>query len=152
AIFQWSSRLAGTTTGWFVGWIMIIGQVLTVAAAAIAAQAVLPSIWSGFQIVGGPDAGPTLASVAGPQNAVLLGLIMLGIATAVNVSGVRRMAVSTSVGVIVEIVGVIALVALLFFLPERGPGVVLTHDGWAGTGSYLPAFLASSLMAAYVMV
>src|SRR5689334_1735043 len=34
AIFQWSSRLAGTSFGWFVGWIMIIGQILTVAAAA----------------------------------------------------------------------------------------------------------------------
>src|SRR5258708_38983319 len=34
AIFQWSSRLAGTTAGWFIGWTMIIGQVLTLAAAA----------------------------------------------------------------------------------------------------------------------
>src|ERR1041384_4509433 len=40
AIFQWSSRLAGTTAGWFAGWIMIIGQILTVAAAAIAIQVV----------------------------------------------------------------------------------------------------------------
>ena len=152
AIFQWSSRLAGTTTGWFVGWVMIVGQILTVAAAAIAAQAVLPSIWAGFQIVGGDGADPSLTSVTGAQNAVLLGLIMLGLATLVNISGVRRMAISTSVGVVVEIAGVIALVSLLFFLPERGPAVVFTHEGWAGSGPYLPAFLASSLMAAYVMV
>ncbi len=152
AIFQWSSRLAGTSFGWFVGWIMIIGQILTVAAAAIASQAVLPSIWSGFQIVGGSDADSSLTSVTGAQNAVLLGLVMLAIATAVNVSGVRKMAVSTSVGVTIEIAGVIALVLLLFFLPQRGPGVVMTTEGWTGSGSYLPAFLASSLMAAYVMV
>src|ERR1700747_1716172 len=31
AIFKWSSRLAGTTWGWFTGWIMIIGQILTTA-------------------------------------------------------------------------------------------------------------------------
>jgi urea carboxylase system permease len=152
AIFQWSSRLAGTNTGWFVGWVMIIGQILTVAAAAIATQAVLPSIWSGFQIVGGPNADPALTSVTGAQNAVLLGLIMLAICTAVNISGVRHVAVSTSVGVVIEIIGVIALVLLLFFLPERGPQVVFTHDGWTGGGAYLPAFLASALMAAYVMV
>ena len=152
AIYQWSSRLAGTTRGWFVGWIMIIGQILTVAAAAIATQAVLPSIWSGFQIIGGSRADPSLTSTTGAQNAVLLGLFMLVIATVVNISGVRRMAVSTSVGVIIEIVGVIALVLLLFFLPERGPHVVLSHEGWTGSGPYLPAFLASSLMAAYVMV
>src|SRR5438270_6545628 len=53
AIFQWSSRLAGTDAGWFTGWVMVIGQVLTVATAAIALQAVLPAIWSGFQLVGG---------------------------------------------------------------------------------------------------
>jgi urea carboxylase system permease len=151
-IFQWSSRLAGTTHGWFVGWVMIIGQILTVAAAAIATQAVLPSIWSGFQIVGGATADPALTSPTGAKNAVLLGIIMLVICTLVNISGVRRMAVSTSVGVVIEIVGVIALVLLLFFLPERGPAVVLTHEGWTGDGAYLPAFLASSLMAAYVMV
>src|ERR1041384_412608 len=45
AIFQWSSRLAGRVFGWFTGWTMIVGQILTVAVAAVALQAVLPSIW-----------------------------------------------------------------------------------------------------------
>ncbi|MEG8034310.1 hypothetical protein QP157_02920 [Sphingomonas sp. LR61] len=58
AIFQWSSRLAGARFGWFTGWTMIIGQILTVAVAAIAVQAVLPAIWNGFQVVGGPGADP----------------------------------------------------------------------------------------------
>ncbi|CAM3927317.1 APC family permease [Smaragdicoccus niigatensis] len=151
-IFQWSSRLANTTTGWFVGWIMIIGQILTVAAAAIAVQAVLPSIWSGFQIVGGSGADPSLASPTGAQNAVLLGIILLVFTTAVNILGIRQMAISTSIGVSVEIIGVIVLVAILFFLPERGPSVIFHTEGWSGTGSYFSAFLASSLMAAYVMV
>ncbi|NKE62716.1 amino acid permease [Lentzea sp. PSKA42] len=152
AIFQWSSRLAGTTAGWFAGWIMVIGQVLTVAAAAIAIQVVLPSIWSGFQIVGGPGADSSVASATGAQNAVLLGVILLVITTVVNIAGVRHMAAATSVGVTIEIVAVVALVLVLFALPERGPQVVFTHEGWAGDGSYLPAFLASALMAAYVMV
>ncbi|GAB3890766.1 amino acid permease [Kibdelosporangium lantanae] len=152
AIFQWSSRLAGTVVGWFTGWIMVIGQILTVAAAAIAVQAVLPSIWSGFQIVGGPGADSSLASATGAENAVLLGVILLVITTVVNIAGVRHMAAATSVGVTVEIVAVVALVLVLFFLPERGPDVVFHHEGWTGDGGYLPAFLASSLMAAYVMV
>ncbi|MFB7507053.1 amino acid permease [Streptomyces broussonetiae] len=152
AIYQWSSRLTGTTTGWFVGWIMIIGQVLTVAAAAIAAQAVLPGIWSGFQIVGGPGADPSVASPTGAQNAVLLGCVLLVITTVVNILGIRQMAAATSFGVTVEIIGVLALVLILFFLPERGPQVVAHPTGWAGHGGYFGAFLASSLMAAYVMV
>ncbi|MFD5861574.1 amino acid permease [Streptomyces chartreusis] len=152
AIYQWSSRLAGTTVGWFTGWIMIIGQILTVAAAAIAAQAVLPGIWSGFQFVGGPGADPSVASPTGAQNAVLLGCVLLVITTIVNILGIRQMAAATSIGVTIEIVGVIALVLVLFFLPERGPQVVAHNTGWSGEGSYLGAFLASSLMAAYVMV
>ncbi|MFS8102641.1 amino acid permease [Lentzea alba] len=152
AIFQWSGRLAGTTAGWFAGWVMVIGQILTVAAAAIAIQVVLPSIWSGFQIVGGPGADSAVSSPTGAQNAVLLGVILLVITTIVNIAGIRHMAAATSVGVTIEIVAVVALVFALFVLPERGPGVVFTHEGWAGEGSYLPAFLASALMAAYVMV
>lgn len=152
AIFQWSSRLAGTIVGWFTGWVMVIGQILTVAAAAIAIQAVLPSIWSGFQIVGGPGADPSLTSVTGARNAVLLGLILLVVTTIVSIAGVRHMAAATSIGVTIEIVAVVALVLILFFLPERGPQVVFHHEGWTGGGAYLPAFLASSLMAAYVMV
>nr|WP_238431810.1 amino acid permease [Streptomyces cavernae] len=152
AIYQWSSRLAGTTAGWFVGWTMIIGQILTVAAAAIAAQAVLPGIWSGFQIVGGAGADPSVGSPTGAQNAVLLGCVLLVITTVVNILGIRQMAAATSIGVAIEIVGVIALVLVLFFLPERGPQVVTHHTGWEGNGGYIGAFLASSLMAAYVMV
>ena len=52
AIYQWSSRLSNPTFGWFAGWIMVIGQIVVVAAAALALQMVLPAIWSGFQLVG----------------------------------------------------------------------------------------------------
>ena len=71
AVFQWSSRLAGTDVGWFTGWIMVVGQVLTVATAAIALQAVLPTIWSGFQLVGGSGADSSPVSATGAQNAVV---------------------------------------------------------------------------------
>ncbi|MFF4690024.1 amino acid permease [Streptomyces sp. NPDC001307] len=152
AVYQWSSRLAGTTAGWFVGWIMVIGQILTVAAAAIAAQAVLPGIWAGFQVIGGPGADPSVGSPTGAQNAVLLGCLLLLVTTVVNILGIRQMAAATSFGVTIEIIGVIALVLVLFFLPERGPQVVVHSTGWAGHGGYAGAFLASSLMAAYVMV
>src|SRR5919205_1236024 len=81
AIFQWSSRLAGTDFGWITGWVMVVGQILTVATAAIAMQTVLPAIWSGFQVIGGPDAASDPTSATGAQNAVLLGLIVLALTT-----------------------------------------------------------------------
>jgi urea carboxylase system permease len=156
AIFQWSSRLAGTTWGWFTGWIMIIGQILTTAVAAIAIQAVLPSIWSGFQMVGGSHANPSILSSTGAQNAIVLGVILLAITTLVNVTGIRQMAAATSFGVAIEIGAVIALIVILFSLSERGPAVVVHDAGWSpdvtGIHTYFLAWLASSLMAAYVMV
>jgi urea carboxylase system permease len=151
SIFQWSSRLAGTDFGWFTGWIMIVGQILTVATAAIAMQAVLPAIWTGFQLVGGSGADSSPLSPTGAQNAVVLGLIVLVLTTTINIIGIRLMAVVTSAAVVIEILGVIALVIALFFHSERGLGTVNSTAG-AAPGHYLPLWLASSLMAAYVMV
>jgi len=74
AIYQWSTRLGGRLWGWTAGRLMLVAQVVTVAAAAIALQAVLPSLWSGFQFVGDD---PSLASKSGSANAVILGLILL---------------------------------------------------------------------------
>ena len=148
AIYQWSRRLANDVVGWFAGWVMIIAQTVTVAAAAIALQVVLPSIWSGFQLTG---ADPALTSKSGAANAVLLGTILITLTTVVNAIGVRLMGLINSAGVTMEILGVIALSIALFAHAERGPGVVLHTEGVGGS-FYLPAFLVSALMAAYVMV
>ncbi|WP_328406424.1 amino acid permease [Nocardia sp. NBC_00403] len=147
-IYQWSRRLGGEVVGWFAGWMMVIAQIVTAAAAAIALQVVLPSIWSGFQVVGADSA---LTSSSGAANAVLLGSVLLVITTVVNVIGIDLMAKINSIGVTVEIAGVVAIVALFFTHTERGPGVVLQTDQ-AAPGPYWAAFLVSGLMAAYVMV
>jgi urea carboxylase system permease len=154
AIYQWSSRLAGATFGWFTGWIMIIGQILTVAAAAIALQAVLPSIWTGFQMVGGAGANSSPTSPTGAQNAVILGVILLVVTTTITSIGVRLMSVVNSTGVVLEILGVIAIVIVLFAHTRRSPAVLVHTTGAAPTpGSpYIWAWLASGLMASYVMV
>jgi urea carboxylase system permease len=149
AIYQWSRRLSNFTVGWFAGWMMILAQIVTTAVAAIAMQIVLPTVWSGFQIIGS-DTAPTSAD--GASNAVLLGCLVLILTTVINVIGVRLMAVINSVGVTLELLGVVTVVVLLFAHAERGPSV-LTDTGGNGSGlGYLPAFLVSSLMAAYVMV
>jgi len=154
AIYQWSSRLAGSTFGWFTGWVMIIGQILTVAAAAIALQAVLPAIWTGFQMVGGPGANSSPTSPAGAQNAVILGVILLAVTTTINIIGIRLMSLVNSTGVVLELLGVVAIIIALFTHTTRGISVLTNTSGAAPTpGSpYIWAFLASGLMAAYVMV
>lgn len=149
AIYQWSRRMGGEVIGWFGGWFMMIAQVVTASAAAIALQVVLPSVWSGFQIIGDD---PTLTSTSGASNAVLLGSILLVIVTAINCVGVSWMSRVNNIGVICELVGVTAVILALFTHARRGPDVVF-DTGVPGTQpGYIWAFIVSGLMAAYVMV
>ncbi len=147
AIYQWSRRLGGHIVGWFAGWTMILAQIVTVAAAAIAMQAVLPAIWSGFQLVGG-DPNPTTKT--GAQNAIVLGLIVLAITTFINSVAIRVMALINAIGVTAELIGVVLLCIALFSKAKRGPGIVLNTQGLSG--GLFGSLLVASLMAAYVMV
>ena len=148
AIYQWATRLGGRVWGWTAGWLMLIAQVVTIAAAAIALQAVLPVLWSGFQIVGGD---PSLATRSGSTNAALLGIILIMVTTTINAIGVKVMAVINSFGVTCELIGVTLLIIALFSQAERGPGIVLNTGGLGGPG-YATALVVSGLMAGYVLV
>ena len=147
-IYQWSRRLAGETVGWFAGWAMMIGYVGSVAAIGIALQAVLPAVWSGFQLVG---SDPSITSASGAANGILLGSVLIALATVISAVGVRFMALINGIGVTCELVGVVLLLVLLFGHAQRGPGIVTKTLNVSGNSPYLYAFLASTLMAAYVM-
>lgn len=156
-VYQWAGRVARTATGsgpssgaigWFAGWLMLVGQIVSISAAAIALQVVLPSVWSGFQLVGG---SPDLTTITGSTNAIVLATCLITLTTVVNAIGVRLMALINSVGVTCELIGVALLVALLFTHAERGPGIVLDTQGLGGHSGYLWPFMVSALMAAYVM-
>jgi urea carboxylase system permease len=141
-IYQWATRIGGRVWGWTAGWIMLVGQVVTVAAAAIALEFVLPSVWGGFQV---------FTSVGG--NAVFLGSCLLVLTTAINAVGIKVMSIINSVGVTCELIGVTLLCVALFSHAKRGPGIVLHTGAGVGHGAgYLWSFIISGLMAAYVMV
>ncbi len=148
AIYQWSRRVSTDPIGWFAGWFMLIGYIVSVAAIAIAMQSALPQVWSGFQFIG-TDMSPNSAD--GSANAVILGTITILICGVISSFGVKKMAMITTVGVTIEIIGVVLLIAVLFLHVQRGPSVVFETNGVEGHGSYLWPFLASTIMAAYVM-
>jgi urea carboxylase system permease len=133
-VYQWARRVSGAAIGWFAGWLMLLGQIVSVAGAAIALQVVLPAIWPGFQVIDGPG------------NAILLGAVLIALTTVVNAIGVRLMAMINSIGVTCELIGLVVLVLLLFGHASRGPSVVFRASD-VGIGP----FLLSALMAAYVM-
>ncbi|GAB2828622.1 amino acid permease [Actinocorallia aurea] len=146
AIYQWSTRLSSAVFGWFAGWIMVIGQMVVVAAAALALQVVLPAIWSGFQLVGG-DPAPTTAT--GAANAAILAVVLLVLTTVVNVLDNRVLSAVNRIGVTAEIIGAVLIIVLLLTHSERGGGVTL-HTG--GEGGALGALLVGSFAAAYVLI
>jgi len=74
--------------------------------------------------------------VSGARNAVLLGIILLAVTTTVNIIGIRLMAIISSTGVVLEILGVIAIVITLFAHAKRGPSVLVHATG-------APAFSAA---------
>lgn len=147
AIYQWSSRLSNPTFGWFAGWIMVIGQIVVVAAAALALQMVMPAIWSGFQLVGGD---PTPTSATGAANAAVLGVILLTLTTLVNVLDNRVLSMVNRVGVTAEIIGAVLIIVLLLTHSERSPGITF-HTAEGSTGLF-GALLVGSFTAAYVMI
>ncbi len=148
AVYQWSRRVSSDPIGWMAGWLMQIGYIISVAAIAIALQAVLPEVWNGFQLVG-TDTSPT--SPDGALNAIILGSICIAVCVAISSFGVTKMAALTRIGVTVEIIGVVLVIVLLLMHAQRGPGVVFETNGVQGNGAYVWPFLASMLMAAYVM-
>jgi urea carboxylase system permease len=149
SIYQWSRRISTEFLGWFAGWFMMIGYIVSVSAIAIALQVVLPSVWTGFQVIHG---SPALTSSSGAANAIVFGSIVIIISTVIGNIGVGIMSRITRVGVACEIVGVVLLIALFFAHAKRGASAALLHtNGVAGHGSYLWPFLISALMACYVM-
>ncbi|MFE3515232.1 amino acid permease [Streptomyces sp. NPDC059166] len=148
AVYQWSSRLSTPSFGWFAGWIMVLGQIVVVGAAALALQMVMPPLWSGFQLVGGD---PAPLSPTGAANAAVLGVILLALTTAVNVVDNRVMSVVNRVGVTAEIIGAVLIVVLLLNHSERTPGITFHTAEGSGDG-VLGALLVGSFTAAYVMI
>ncbi|TWP52276.1 amino acid permease [Lentzea tibetensis] len=144
SVYQWAKNLSSGFAGWLAGWTMLLGCVVALAAAAIALQIVLPSVWPGFQLVGGD---PSVMSASGATNAVVLGTLLIIGTTIVNSAGVRLVARVNDIGVAAELIGVVVLIGGLVTFAVRGPQVVTQNPtGTTGAGVF-----AAALMAAYVL-
>jgi urea carboxylase system permease len=153
SVYQWSKQLASGFTSWMTGWIYIVGAIVTIAAVAVDWQVVLPQITTKFQILGSSaDAGLTITK-GGAQNALLLGAILVGITTTINMLGVKLMARINNIGVAAELIGSTVLIILLLFHLHHPPSVIAHSYGY-GAGhpwGYFGALLVGGLLSAYVM-
>ncbi len=153
SVYQWSKRIGSDFVSWMTGWILIIGSIVTVAAVAVAWQVVLPQVSTKFEFIGTPADAGSFLTPNGAKNAIILGAILVGFATIINMLGVKVMARINNIGVIAELIGSVILVVLLVFHFHRGPGIVTNTLG-TGAGhswGYFGAFLIGGIMSAYVM-
>jgi urea carboxylase system permease len=148
SVYNWSKRLAGPTTSWMAGWMMLTASIVTITAVVLAYQLVLPQIWSGFQIIGdSADPGDAAANVA------ILGGLLIVFTTVVNAIGVKLMARINSTGVFIELVAAVLIVILLAINIVNPPSVLFDTQG-LGEGTnlgYFGVFLVAALASSYVM-
>jgi urea carboxylase system permease len=147
-VYQWAKRVGPGVVGWMTGWVYLACAAITMASVALALQGALPQVAPWFQWVGHRG-----EPVDAARNAVLLGCVLIGASTLVNVVGVRLLARINNAGVFAEMVGAAVLIAILAAMARRGPGVVLEARGH-GHGEpmgYLGPFLAAALVPSFVM-
>jgi urea carboxylase system permease len=155
SIYQWSKRVAGKDWAWHTGWMYLVAQIVTVPAVAIGWQVVLPAINSHFQLVGSSANSFSYLTSDYAKNGLILGMIMVGITTVINVAGVSVLSRINNIGVIAELIGASGLIILFLIHANRGPQTVLTDT--AGTGAshgslgYFGALLIGAIMPLYVM-
>ena len=148
SVYNWAKILGTRAIGWFSGWMMLTASIVTISAVVLAVDATLPRIWSGFRIVGSSD----LTQVS-PENAVLLGSILVLATTVINAFGVRLMSIINSTGVFIELIAAVLIAVILAFNIKRTPAVFFSDNGYGAgvSGGFLGAFLVASLASGYVM-
>ncbi len=134
-IYPWARRLFGKRWAWMAGW--IYGWALFVTLAAIAT-----------------GAAPFIAQLFGLEGTALqtteIAVALIVLTTLLNLVGTRLLARLAMIGFICELVGAIAVGSYLLIFARHQPWSALIDPSTLPVhGSYLPAFLASSLGAMF---
>jgi amino acid transporter len=134
-IYQWAKRLVGPRYAWMSGWLYTWALMVTVASIAFSANTYAAPLF-GYQY--------THAST------VACAVIIIAIIAFVNMLGVRRLAMFSTVGTIAELLATVGLgLYLILFHHHRSVGVVMHHAGVPSQG-YIGAFLAASLFSVWI--
>jgi amino acid transporter len=125
--YWWAHRLGGAGWSWFTGWFNIVGLVGIVAGVGYGAATFLNALLGlyGLDVLGinFGDAKHILAET------FLLFLIILVLYTVVNVFADRLLALFNNISVGWHVLGVLAVIALLIFVPDhhQNAGYVFGH-------------------------
>jgi amino acid transporter len=130
-LYPWARRLVGKRWAWITGWVYIWALCATISAVATGSA---------------PFVATLFAMDAVPGIQVVIGLAMLLIVTALNLSGTRLLARVAMLGFLCEIVGAFVVGSYLFLFARHNSLWVLTDFRIVNVGGqYWPAFLASAV-------
>jgi amino acid transporter len=134
-VYPWARRLVGKKWAWLVGWIYGWALFTTIAGSAVGAGPFLTALF-------GIDPSPGID--------VITALALVFVATGLNLAGTKLLARVAMFGFVCELVGAIVVgIHVLLFHRHYSIAVIFERFGVGGTGSYLPAFLAASLVGAF---
>src|SRR5450631_2478951 len=134
-LYPWARRLVGKRWAWMAGWVYFWALCCTMAGAA---TGVAPFLAQLFSVESTPVATTIIA------------LMLIAMTTMLNLSGTRLLARVAMFGFICELVGAIVVGGYLLLFARHQPLKILVDTSFVHTnGSYLPAFLASSLAAMF---
>ncbi|XAS73299.1 amino acid permease [Micrococcaceae bacterium Sec5.1] len=130
-IYPWTRRLWGRRYAWMSAWIYIWAMIVTITSVA--------QFGSGFLA--------SLFDLELTREATLwLSILLLGVALALNFTGTKTLGRVARIGLVAELVGVIAVgLYLLIFQRKQEFGVFFDSMGVQGNESYATAFVGAAL-------
>lgn len=153
SLYQWARQVATSRfVPWLTGWFLVAALLVTMGICGPTMQALLTTLSSKFQLVGGSADVGSATTHNGAVNAIILGSILIAVLTFINIVGVRWAARALAVAITIELATVAAVVIGLVAHITRGPGIVFaTHGTGAGhSWGWFGAFLIGTISAAYV--
>lgn len=109
-IYWWAAKMGGPRAGFFTGWLNLIGLVAVTASVAYGCATFIDLTLSTFSASYGDDYSLT--------RVFLIFLVVLGIASLLNIFSSHLMAVLNNVSVWWHVVGAAAIVVVLFVVPD----------------------------------
>jgi amino acid transporter len=134
-VYPWARRLWGRKWAWMTGWVYLFALLATIAGVAY-------------------GAGPFVASLLGfapsVHATVWCALVILALATVINLTGTKMLSYFAIFGFSAELIGALAVGGwLLLTQRHHNLGVLFDSFGAQGSHSFLYAFLAASLIGVY---
>lgn len=131
-VYPWSRRLWGRKWGWMNGWVYLVALLTSIASIAY-------------------GAGPFLSALLGMENTVdsviVSGLVVIVLATALNLGGTKVLNTVAMVGLLAELGGALVVGGWLLVTARQHDLSVLFQSFGAGDGSnYFVAFAAAGLI------